>query len=595
MLQLTPLSIKLVNHGLNSCYRLTVRCLAEANYTKEQFLQQMALLTIWYEEKSYFFGDIISVCYLDSYRGRYCYDIIIRPALYRLNYSLHAKMFTGETLKAVITRIFQTHGINDYELNFEDRPTSFYLASHQSDLDTFMILLARADLFFYLDTTTHQCKLIVTNATELNKVSIVCDGSTDIKHHYFDITQDQYLWQEHLITLETDRCLLQPGMNVFCNDEKGRRIIAGFDVLIVNVCIDECELKQSKKQRSTTAILKKSTHSFRQVTGNHEAIAEKSFFQSSKDLYNLDSSLPSCFKKINIESPEELHLARIAKSHHAIAVNHQGWYRCQSILALEKKSVAMPLLAPLSGSERYHPFGLHFPLEANTLVAMGQMLLERNKPIILGGLSIQREGALVTAGNVCQHIIKTQYGFINLDEKKGENQIEFLQGTMTLSFNGKNPHVYLCNPMGDIYHNARSQLMLTSLKSVSCLTNDVYFKVDNQLKVDTKDILFTAKKSVRLVSDSLFYLKTKMMRFSSPISIISKSMTDILCQDDIKMVTEQLEVTSKWHTQIKAFNSFALKSGLKQISLDGTGSININMDMDCQAKDIYFSELSQIT
>jgi type VI secretion system secreted protein VgrG len=154
------------------------------------------------------------------------------------------------------------------------------------------------------------------------------------------------------------------------------------------------------------------------------------------------------------------------------------------------------LIQPYGGNK----FGIHFPLQAGTEVALTYVNGDLDRPVMSGALSNPNTPSVVTSDNPSQNIIRTVSGNeLLMDDANGAEKIELFtadrKNILTLDANKEGHKVRLATEEGKMEIMARKTLIMESGDTQTVQTgNDHIINVENsqQLTTRNKDIVYQA-------------------------------------------------------------------------------------------------------
>ncbi|EPC00637.1 hypothetical protein L861_12655 [Litchfieldella anticariensis FP35 = DSM 16096] len=143
----------------------------DGGLTSRDWLESSATLTIWQhgEVVRHVKGVVARFVRGDTGHRRTGYDIVIRPALWRLSLRHNSRIFENAPPLGVIQTLCEEHGITEVAFAVKREPeTREYLTQYrESDLDFVKRLAAEEGIFFYFETAARGERLVFADDAQL--------------------------------------------------------------------------------------------------------------------------------------------------------------------------------------------------------------------------------------------------------------------------------------------------------------------------------------------------------------------------------------------------------------------------------------------
>lgn len=555
-------------HGLSTAYDIDLTLAVQRPLESAALLNKPGQLTLFGEGTSQeLHGLVTQVTAMGRNLDRFEYRLRLSSPLYPLKLNIQSRVFLRRNVVEIAKELLQGAGFAAEKMAFNthhDYPQREFVAQFQeSDYDFLSRQLAHWGLFFHFEQTAESYKLIIRDhvqelprlaapgplryreqsgqnrgeaslyqiredcKTLTRSVSLsdhnyrtpttplkVARGSASdlsgqgVAFHYGEhhqtpeegawlaqVRMEAVDWRRQRYRAETDCCGLAPGQ-IFTLEEHPDSALNG-DYLVV-------EVSHRGDQGSGDA-------STRDSAGRHYR----------NRLVLIPAGLPYR-PPIPAEGPE-IHgplTARVESSGGSYPhLDEQGRYKVRLPYDLSDAQQAeashrVRMMQPYGGDK----YGFHFPLHADTEVALGHLNGDLDRPIILGALPNPETPSPVTAKNHTQHILRTWGGNeLLFEDLAGEERIELFtrdrQNILSLDARKEAHQVRLASEQGDMKIEAGKTVLQTSGDDHTLEAgNDHRVTVENNQRLMTKnkdiqldaatDIEFKAKQHIRAQAET---------------------------------------------------------------------------------------------
>jgi type VI secretion system secreted protein VgrG len=199
-------------------------------------------------------------------------------------------------------------------------------------------------------------------------------------------------------------------------------------------------------------------------------------------------------------------------------LDEQGRYRVRldfdrGTAGSGEASHPLRLVQPYGGDN----YGIHFPLQAGTEVALSYVNGDPDRPVMSGALSNPNTPSVVTSDNPSQNIIRTVSGNeLLMDDMSGQEKTELFtadrKNVLTLDANQEGHKVRLATEEGEMEISARKTLVMESGDTQTVQSgNDHIVNVENAQQLTTRnkeisyqaatDFLLKAGENIRMQSE----------------------------------------------------------------------------------------------
>ncbi|QMT61515.1 type VI secretion system Vgr family protein [Legionella sp. PC997] len=117
-------------------------------------------------------GEVFTFTQLDNYDNYYRYRILIRPKVYRLQYSRNTEVFLNKSIPQVIKQILNKNGITvELDLMMEHKPRKFIFQYDEVDWSFISRWMELEGLFYYFRQDLNEEKLVITDSNSTLKTN----------------------------------------------------------------------------------------------------------------------------------------------------------------------------------------------------------------------------------------------------------------------------------------------------------------------------------------------------------------------------------------------------------------------------------------
>lgn len=591
--------------------------------------------------ESFFFEGDVSHCEITSIdKSLIGYVLTLTSPLTRLTYERHEDYYSYVTLKDIFKTLLERHAVHYYLFDFDDVEHAFELQYQQTDYDVFSSLTVQYGLIYFFKKIKEQYYLIISDTLPCHNEIILAENEHHNLQHgvacAFDISASYQAVADEVLIRNEDADFNDAPFEAFGAKQSHENPHAHMDFYeifepyaslsqsetqkqaqrfkrqmdwqqavvfistpLMALCVgDEINLKETRDPRlnvpySILSIERHIKQGLNEGGGIEYSSHQRLTLLPKKNLF---SPLHLLFlsEKNNIKhhayemAKPPLLLGTINGSAEGSPRNIKGHYQVNLSFNKDKRTNFLRLMLGYTGVTEKEPYGLDFPLHAQTNVVIAMQNSCPQRLIILGPYSSEVQGDLCTHKNPKQNFLQTSLGQgLLMDQKTNEIMLynQDKNQCLTLSRH-KEDHITLKTKTGKLSMMAAQSLIQNSEHSLTLSAKNILKESGHDYELESENYYLTAKLTFSITSGSLSIKTEHFEMIAKDLDISTKHLNTLHAAKSLNITAKKITMHAKNNIHFHAENAFNLTIGSTLIGMKKDGGFHCNKQIQMHAEEI---------